>query len=344
MNNARIHIFYTGGTIGMIRNNENRWVLDPDFKNKLRDTYLRNIPNLPVWDLCVREPTLDSSNMSPADWLSIAKYIENKEKEDPNKYNAYVVLHGTDTMAYTASALTFMINGLRKPVILTGSQIPMSAPINDALRNVTGALRTAATYPKPEVCLFFYNKLMLGCRTVKVHTSDFDAFDSPNLSPLAVIENDQIVYNKTLAEQPRLFTAEELSIQEFAETTVGVLRFFPGLSATIAENVLRNPLKGAVLHAFGSGNGPQNLEDVFKKVTSENKILVACTQCLRGSVNINDYDTGLGKCGVISGFDMTIEAAVAKLFWLLSVYGDNTEEIKIQMQLNLRGELTIPLV
>ena len=142
MSNPLIHIFYTGGTIGMIRNDEGQLVLDPQFVDKLKNTYLRNIPNLPPWDITIRNPTLDSSNMSPRDWLSIATYISVTEAANPGKYTGYVILHGTDTMAYTASALTFMMSGLTKPVIFTGSQIPMSEPRNDAVTNVVNALKS----------------------------------------------------------------------------------------------------------------------------------------------------------------------------------------------------------
>jgi L-asparaginase len=343
MSNTLIHIFYTGGTIGMFRNPEGQLVLDPDFVNKLRNTYLHGVPNLPPWDISIRNPTLDSSNMSPQDWLSIATYISVTEAANPGKYTGYVILHGTDTMAYTASALTFMISGLTKPVIFTGSQIPMSAPRNDAVNNVVNALNAAAKYPKPEVCLFFFDKLMLGCRTVKIDSADWNAFDSPNRAPLGNVVDGELVFEKGLTGELEKVAEANLTIQEFTATEVALLRLFPGLSPLIAENVLKDPLKGAVLHAYGAGNGPRNLEDVFTRAAKEeNKILIACTQCLRGSVDIGNYETGLGKCGVISGYDMTVEAAVTKLFWLFSKYPGNIESIKRQMQLDLKGELTKP--
>jgi L-asparaginase len=343
MSNTLIHIFYTGGTIGMIRNPEGQLVLDPDFVNKLRNSYLHGVPNLPPWDISIRNPTLDSSNMSPQDWLSIATYISVTEAANPGKYTGYVILHGTDTMAYTASALTFMISGLTKPVIFTGSQIPMSAPRNDAVNNVVNALNAAAKYPKPEVCLFFFDKLMLGCRTVKIDSADWNAFDSPNRAPLGNVVDGELVFEKGLTGELEKVAEANLTIQEFTATEVALLRLFPGLSPLIAENVLKDPLKGAVLHAYGAGNGPRNLEDVFTRAAKEeNKILIACTQCLRGSVDIGNYETGLGKCGVISGYDMTVEAAVTKLFWLFSKYPGNIESIKRQMQLPLKGELTKP--
>lgn len=342
MSNLLIHIFYTGGTIGMYRPTPGApLVLDPDFVPKLRNRYLAGIPNLPDWDITIRNPTLDSSNMSPQDWLSIATYISVTEAANPGKYAGYVILHGTDTMAYTASALTFMISGLTKPVIFTGSQVPMSEPTNDAVNNVVNALKAAAKYEKPQVCLFFFNKLMLGCRTVKIDSANWEAFDSPNRAPLGNLVDGELVFEKALTAEPEMAREASLTVQEFTATEVALLRLFPGLSPTIAENVLRNPLKGAVLHAYGAGNGPGNLEDVFTRAAKvENKVLVACTQCLRGSVNINNYETGLGKCGVISGYDMTVEAAVSKLFWLFSKYPGNVEFIKQQMQLNLKGELT----
>jgi L-asparaginase len=340
MSNPLIHIFYTGGTIGMIRNSENRWVLDPEFATKLRNQYLRG-HNVPEWDIEVRNPTLDSSNMSPEDWLSIAKYIQDKEREDPHAYTGYVVLHGTDTMAYTVSALTFMIEELTKPIIFTGSQVPMSQPGNDALPNVVQSLNCAAAERiLPQVYLYFFDRLMLGCRTVKIHTDDRNGFDTPNLDAVATVVDEEMVFSENISGLSGVKAANSLTIQEFTETQVGVLRLFPGLSKPIAENFLdMDGLKGAILHAYGAGNGPASLGDVFTEA-ARTKILVACTQCLRGSVDFT-YETGLGQYGVVSGHDMTLEAATTKLFWLLSKYPDDPGRIKSEMQRDIKGELTV---
>lgn len=347
-----VHIFYTGGTIGMIWNDERKqWELDPQFQRKLREEYLRGY-DVPEWDIFVRERTLDSSNMTPEDWLSIADYIKKKETDFPNRYSGYVILHGTDTMAYTASALTFMIENLSKPVILTGSQVPMSVEENDAVDNVVHSLRLAGPPERPRaplppaVYLFFFFKLMLGCRTTKVDTTDWDGFDSPNFPVLVYVdeENEIMVDEEIFAQIPAAMAKGALTIQPFSETAVGVLRLFPGLSPALARNFLLNEqLKGAVLHAYGAGNGPGSLCDIFKAANKASKILVAVSQCMWGSVHF-DYATGLGRCDAISGFDMTVEAAVTKLFWLLSKYNypSEVELIKKEMQRNIKGELTKP--
>jgi L-asparaginase len=345
METPLVHIYYTGGTIGMIKDSEDKWVLDPEFSTKLRTKYLLNI-RVPQWDIYVRERTLDSSNMTPQDWESIAAYIKKKEEDNPGKYSGYVILHGTDTMAYTTSALTFMIENPPKPIIFTGSQVPMSEERNDAINNVVDSLRLAGPdqHPPlpPHVYLLFFRKLMLGCRAVKIDTKEWDAFDTPNLPSVATMVNEEIMFNEQyMTGLQKMKTTGELTIREFTETEVGVLRLFPGLSKSIAENFFfAGELKGAIIHAYGAGNGPGSLEDVFKEAAGK-KVVVACTQCLKGSVSF-DYATGLGRYGVISGHDMTLEAATTKLFWLFSKYPGDPVKIKEEMQRNTRGELTEP--
>jgi L-asparaginase len=286
------------------------------------------------------DPLLDSANMTPSDWLKIARDIADRYDD----YDGFVVLHGTDTMAYTASALPFMLEGLRKPVILTGSQIPLCEVRNDARENLITAMILAADYPIPEVCLYFGNKLMSGCRTVKVNANGFDAFGSPNFPPLGKMGIGIELNWRVIRPLPPSSTL--LTIHPLNGSRISAFRLFPGISADIVRHILQPPLKGLVLEAYGVGNGPNHDQEflaVLREACQRGVIIVDCTQCFSGSVDLNDYATGasLAAAGVISGYDLTVEAALAKLFYLFS-QEVHAETIKSLMQTNLRGELTRP--
>jgi L-asparaginase len=295
---------------------------------------------MPGFEIHEYEPLIDSSNMSPKLWLHIARDIAAHYEA----FDGFVVLHGTDTMAYTASALPFMLQGLAKPVVITGGQIPLCEIRNDARENLITAMMIAAQCAIPEVCLFFGNYLLRGNRSVKINADGFDAFGSPNFPALGTAGvGIDIRWDLVL---PPPSKRAPLAVKAFTESRVAALRLFPGISADIVQNILAPPIKGLVLETYGVGNAPDNDQtflDVLKQATDRGVVIVNCTQCLQGRVHTNIYATGtsLKRIGVISGFDMTAEAALAKLFHLFSL-NLSVEQVKTQMQLNLHGELTLP--
>ena len=297
-------------------------------------------PEMPNYRIHEYSPLLDSSNIMPDDWFKIAQDIAANHEQ----YDGFVVLHGTDTMAYTSSALAFMLEGLKKPVILTGAQIPLCELRSDGRENLITSMIIAASYPIPEVCLYFGNKMFRGCRSVKVHADGFDAFASPNYPALGEVGAD-IEINWSL-RRPLPAADSRLKVHRMEAPSVGALRLFPGISAQVVFNILQPPLQGLVLEAYGVGNGPDRDEDfiaALKSATDRGVVIVDCTQCLYGTVDLGDYATGaaLARAGVISGYDMTSEAALTKLFYLFSA-GYSSQKVKAEMQKDLRGELSVP--
>lgn len=337
MMKKRVYIAYTGGTIGM-QQTANGYAPAPGYLAEMMAQMpeLQN-PALPEYDIIEYDPLIDSANMTPEGWLTIARDIA----AHYDAYDGFIVLHGTDTMAYTASALPFMLQGLNKPVILTGSQIPLCEVRNDARANLITALLLAANYAIPEVCLCFGDTLLRGCRSTKVNALGFQAFASPNFPPLGRIGID-LTINWDIVLPPPDFPV--LKVNTLQSPPVGVLRLFPGISAEWVESMLRPPLRGLVLEAYGVGNGPsQNkaLLALIHAATEKGVMIVDCSQCLQGLVDLHDYAAGaaFAEIGVISGFDMTTEAALAKMFYLFS-QDLPLETVKTLMQTNLRGELT----
>lgn len=336
MTRKRICIIYTGGTIGMVPS-ENGYVPDDrDFKETLegiKDLHKAGMPELEVIQF---KPLLDSSNMAIPEWNRIGRTIAQRY----HAVDGFVVLHGTDTMSYTASALAFMLENLQKPVIFTGSQIPLCEIRSDGYNNIVSAVVIAAGGVVREVCIYFDGKLLRGCRSTKTSSSHFGAFDSPNCQRLA----DVGITIDYLPGQSLPVTGD-FAFTPFQELPVGIIKLFPGIQIKIFESIMTEQLKGVVLESFGAGNIPSSsggeLIPIIDKAYQNGILIVVCSQCIQGSVSLGAYETSksLQRIGAINGGDMTTEAAMTKLLYLLSL-GLPVEEIRQLMMKNLRGELT----
>jgi len=302
---------------------------------------LKNIQDLnragfPAWDLYEMSPLLDSSNVSVDEWNEIGRIIY----ESYDKYSGFVILHGTDTMAYTASALSFMLEGLDKPVILTGSQIPLSELRSDGRDNLITSIMIASEGVAREVCLYFSARLLRGNRAMKMSADGLVAFDSPSYPHLAEV-GITVKYNYS-AILPR--REGGLKYHSFAKVPIGVLKVFPGIQFGLFEDIMTEKLSGIVLETFGAGNIPMGNGDllpIIKKAFSAGTVITVCSQCPSGTVALGAYETSsqLKSAGAVSGKDMTTEAAVSKLYYLFSINASELE-IKRFMEQNIAGELT----
>ncbi len=337
-----ILIIYTGGTIGMVRSAMNGSLRPLPF-NHIMD----EIPELSRFNYQISShtfhPPIDSSNINPMQWIKIARLIA----KNYDRYNGFVVLHGTDTMAYSASALSFMFENLTKPVIFTGSQLPIGSLRTDAKENLISAIELAAATKDgnpivPEVCIFFQNKLFRGNRTSKYNAEEFKAFQSYNYPALAEI-GVHIKYNFHLIHVPNIFLNFKAHLS--LDTNVAILKIFPGISEKVVKAVLNiDGLKGIVLETFGAGNAPDEnwFLDAIESATKKNIIILNVSQCAEGSVEMGMYETSikLEKAGVISGYDITTEAAITKLMYLLDKKKTH-KEIIMDLNCPIRGEITI---
>ncbi|OXY81987.1 asparaginase [Oceanimonas doudoroffii] len=337
MHRKKIYIAYTGGTIGMQKSAKGYVPLAGFMTDSLADTPELHRPEMPAYHIHEYDPLIDSSDMTPADWQRIADDI----RDHYDDYDGFVVLHGTDTMAFTASALSFMLEDLDKPVIVTGSQIPLVELRSDGRNNLLNALYIAAEYPIHEVGLFFNNRLYRGNRASKVHADGFHAFDSPNFPPLL---NAGIHISLEAGRLSRA-SGKPLNVSPITPQPVGVVMLYPGISPEVIANLLRQPVKALLLLSYGVGNAPQNeaMLTLLAEASARGVVIVNLTQCRRGSVNMEGYATGkaLADAGVLSGYDMTTEAALTKLHYLLSK-NLPVDEVRELMGHSLRGELTLP--
>lgn len=336
-------LIYTGGTIGM-KLDEQAQALKPfDFTQILEE-----VPELRKFtckiDSCTFDPLIDSSDVEPSLWLSLAALIEEKYDD----YDGFVILHGTDTMAYSASALSFMIENLTKPVIFTGSQLPIGVPRTDGKENLISSVEIASAKDTdghalvPEVCICFDNMLMRGNRTTKTNSNNFRAFESPNMPPLAEA-GINIKYNNTVIIKPEDWNRKP-TFHKKLDTRVSILKIHPGITEQVARNILcGTETRAVIIETYGSGNAPSKewFLSMIKKAADMGKILLNITQCLSGGVNMDIYATGKGlkHAGVCSGYDSTTESALAKLFCLMGEKEDNIT-VKSLLERNLRGEIS----
>ena len=336
-------IIYTGGTIGMKEDPADGTLKPFDFSQIKEE-----VPELNKFDVRIDsvtfDPLIDSSDVEPSLWVELARLIQDKYEE----YDGFVILHGTDTMAYSASTLSFMLEGLSKPVVFTGSQLPIGMPRTDGKENLISAVEIASAKDEkghahvPEVSIYFDSLLLRGNRSTKYSAEAFNAFASPNCPPLAEA-GINIRYNADLIRKPAGWDAP-LRVQTHLDTRVSILKVHPGITPMVARHFLCAPeIRACIIETYGSGNALSKewFLDILRDADSMGKILLNVTQCKSGTVNMDLYATGasLKHAGVLSGADITTEAALGKLFCLMGRSDDNTW-VKTMLEKDLCGEIS----
>ncbi len=333
----KVLIIYTGGTIGMKHTDNGYTPVRGFLSDAISHIEDMSRPEFPSWELYEMSPLLDSSNISVAEWNKIGAVIY----DNYDKYDGFVVLHGTDTMSYTASALSFMLEGLDKPVVLTGSQIPLAEIRSDGRDNLITSVLIAADGVACEVCLYFSGRLLRGNRSMKMSADGLVAFDSPSYPHLAEV-GINIKYNHSAILKKR---TTGIRYNPFSAVPIGVLKVFPGIQFGLFEEIMTERLSGIVLETFGAGNIPMGngaLLPIIEKAFASGAVVTVCSQCPSGTVTLGAYETSsqLKAAGAVGGKDMTTEAAVAKLYYLLSSDKDRAV-IKALMESDMVGELSV---